>query len=59
MGKLYDVDFINKSGFHVPCLRPGFVYTTILCVVYLFFTVPKSNDNFSIPRLSSKECALT
>ena len=36
-----------------PTLRPGYVYTTISCAVYVFFTVPKQNDDF----LSSKEYA--
>ena len=47
MEKLHDVDSINNPGFLLRCLRPGFVYTRILCVVYVFFTVPKQNDNLA------------
>ena len=45
MGKLHRVDFINNPGFLIPCLRPGLAYTTISCVVYVFFTVPKQHDD--------------
>ena len=45
MGKLHDVEFINITCFLIPWLQPGFVYTTILCVDYVFFTVPKQNDD--------------
>ena len=45
MGKLHDVDFIINPGFLIPCLQPAFVYTTILCDVYVFFTVPKQIED--------------
>ena len=45
MEKLHNVDFVNNLGFLIPCLRPGFVYTSILCVVHAFFTVPKQIDD--------------
>ena len=51
MGKSHDVDFINARGFLIPCARPGFVYTTILCWLSVFFTVPTQNDG-----LLNNEC---
>ena len=39
MGKLHDVVFINKRGIL------QFVYTTILCCLSVFFTVPTQNDD--------------
>ena len=45
MENLHDVDSINNRGFLILCLRLRFVYTTILCVVHVFFTVPKQNDD--------------
>ena len=35
----------NRGKHRKPWVRPGFVYTTILCVVYVLFTVPKQNDD--------------
>ena len=36
----------NNRGKHIkPWVRPVFVYTTILCVAYVFFTVPKQSDD--------------
>ena len=36
----------NRCKHIKPWVRPGFAYTTILCVVYVFFTVPKQNHDF-------------
>ena len=58
-GKLHNVDFINNPGSLIPCLLPGFVYTTILCVVFCILYRPRTKWWFSIPRLSSKERSFT
>ena len=46
MGNLHSVDFLNNRGFLIPCVRPGFVYTTILRWLSVFLTVSiSSNDS--------------
>ena len=53
MRKMHDVNFINNRSFLKPCDQPGFVYTTVLRCLLVFFTVLTQND-----ALLNNDCPL-